>query len=212
MVTKALLMSLEAKPGAEEQVETFLQSAVPLVQRETGTSAWYAVRFSRSQYGIFDAFPNAEARHAHLHGQVSKALLLRANNLFASAVQIDAMDVLAHKLPEEGISLPSTKAVLLSFKANDKHRADVEKFLMDAEAFVQEEVGTTAWFAIRRENGDYRIFGVFPDSGARLSHLGGYVPRELAKHALTLLGGMPDLQLIDVQAEKVNQEVLVSVG
>jgi hypothetical protein len=28
----------------------------------------------------------------------------------------------------------------------------------------------------------------------------GHVPRELAKHALTLLGGMPDMHLLDVVA------------
>ncbi len=39
-----LLALLQAKPGKEQEVETFLESAEPLAQRETGTVAWYAVK------------------------------------------------------------------------------------------------------------------------------------------------------------------------
>ena len=37
---------------------------------------------------------------------------------------------------------------------------------------------------------------------ARLSHLGGAVPRELAKHALSLLGGVPDMDMNQVLAAR----------
>jgi hypothetical protein len=117
------------------------------------------------------------------------------------------VDVLAHKLPDTPFPAPDAKGVLLTFAAKDEHVPDVEKFLIDAQSFVEEERGTTVWFAFRRENGDYGIFGVFPDNTARLSHLTGHVPRELAKHALTLLGGVPEIHLVDVQAEKLTERV-----
>jgi hypothetical protein len=41
---------------------------------------------------------------------------------------------------------------------------------------------------------------VFPDNGARFSHLTGQVPRELTRHALSLLGGLPDMDLLQVLA------------
>lgn len=42
-----------------------------------------------------------------------------------------------------------------------------------------------------------------PDNGARLTHLVGHLLRELAKHALPLVGGMPDLDMVEVLASKL---------
>jgi hypothetical protein len=68
---------------------------------------------------------------------------------------------------------------------------------------VLREARTTAWFAIRLDSGEYGIFDAFPDTGGRFAHLTGRVPRELAKHAFGLLGGMPHMKLLDVVAEKL---------
>ena len=69
---------------------------------------------------------------------------------------------------------------------------------------VGDEPKTTAWFAIQTDEGEFGIFDVFPDNGGRFAHLVGHVPRELAKHALTLLGSMPDMELLSVEAEKLD--------
>jgi quinol monooxygenase YgiN len=98
MATKALLVKLEAKPGKEDAVEEFLLSALPLVEGEPGTYPWFAIRFDSTTFGIVDAFPDESARDAHLNGQVGKALSARADELFASAPEINPVDVLAHKL------------------------------------------------------------------------------------------------------------------
>ena len=45
---------------------------------------------------------------------------------------------------------------------------------------------------------------MFPNSGARFFHLVGHVPRELAKHAPSLLGSLPDPDLVTVVAEKLS--------
>jgi quinol monooxygenase YgiN len=99
MVTVGLLVRLEAKPGKEAEVGAFLRSAVPLVQDELATTAWFALQFGPSSFGIFDAFPDDEGRRAHLAGRVAAALLERADDLFATPPVIETVDTLASKLP-----------------------------------------------------------------------------------------------------------------
>ena len=41
------------------------------------------------------------------------------------------------------------------------------------------------------------------NNGARFIHLMGHVPRELAKHSMAMLGSVPELHLVSVQAEKL---------
>lgn len=203
MISRGLLVRLEARSGKEADVEAFLLSALPLVQREPGTTAWFAVRFGRGEYGIFDVFPDDEARDAHLAGPVAQALMERADELFAEAPRIQKLVVLANKMPTAAIPEPDTKGILLTFRAKFGHEADVEQFLRDAQPIVMDEPKTTAWFAIQTDEGEYGIFDVFPDNGGRFAHLTGGVPRELAKHALTLLGSVPDLEMLNVQVEKL---------
>ena len=205
MISKGLLVRLEVKPGLDEQVEKFLISALPLVQQEPATSAWFAIRFGRSEYGIFDVFPDDAGRDAHLSGAVAKALMANAETLLAEPPKIQKIDVLADKVPETALSQPNTKGLLLTFEAKDGHQQQVEQFLRDARPLVLEESETTAWFAIRTDENKYGIFDVFPDHGGRFKHLIGHVPRELAKHALSLLGSVPDTDLLDVVAEDFRQ-------
>lgn len=99
MVKTALFVRLEAKPGKEQEVESFLMSGLPLVEQEPATIAWFALKISPSVYGIFDAFPDDAGREAHLSGKVAEALMARAPDLFANAPQIMNIGVLAAKLP-----------------------------------------------------------------------------------------------------------------
>lgn len=202
MISSGLLVRLEAKRGREQDVEDFLRSALPLVEEEPGTMAWFGLRFGRGEYGIFDTFPDEAARQAHLEGPVAESLRELSGKLFESAPRIQKLTVLADKMPLIRDAL-DTKGLLLTFHAKSGHEQEVEEFLRQARPMVMDEPKTTAWFAIRTEDGAYGIFDVFPDSGGRLAHLVGQVPRELAKNALSLLGSMPELQMVSVAAEKV---------
>jgi len=99
MVKVALWVRLEAKPGKEAKVDSFLRGGLSVVQEEPATTAWFALRLGPSTFGIFDAFPDESGRQAHLTGEVAAALMARAPELFSQPPVIDKVDVLAAKLP-----------------------------------------------------------------------------------------------------------------
>jgi quinol monooxygenase YgiN len=100
MVTVGLLVRLEARPGKENDVASFLEAGLTVVQGEPETITWYAIRLGPSTFGIFDTFPDDSGRQAHLSGQVAAALMEKADELFAEAPSIERVDVLAAKLPQ----------------------------------------------------------------------------------------------------------------
>jgi quinol monooxygenase YgiN len=93
----ALLATLEAKPGKEAEVEAFLKSAQPLASAEPDTVRWYAFKIGTSTFGIFDTFSNEDGRTAHLTGAIAKALMAKAEELFAVPPKIEKLDLLASK-------------------------------------------------------------------------------------------------------------------
>jgi quinol monooxygenase YgiN len=99
MVTVGLYVTLQAKPGREDDVAAFLQSAVPLVNDEPQTTAWFALRLGESAFAIFDVFPDDAGRQAHLGGAVAAALMEQAPELLSEPPRIEQVDVLADKLP-----------------------------------------------------------------------------------------------------------------
>ena len=100
-ITKGLVVTLEAKPGLEGDLAEFLTEARELAAQEPGTVAWFAFRTGPTSFGIFDVFPDQEARHAHLTGPVAAALLGRGSDLLAQAPQIVEADVLADRVAGE---------------------------------------------------------------------------------------------------------------
>ena len=99
MVKVALLVLLEAKPGKEAEAASFLESALPLVDAEPETIAWFGIQIGKSTFGIFDAFPTEAGRQAHLTGKVAQALMAKAPELFVGSPNIQQVDILASKLP-----------------------------------------------------------------------------------------------------------------
>lgn len=93
----AIVARLVAKPGKEEDVAAFLASALPLAQAEALTLTWYAVRFSKNEFGIFDSFAGDEGRDAHLSGPIASALMSKAGELLSEPPRIEKVDVLASK-------------------------------------------------------------------------------------------------------------------
>ncbi|MEA2431917.1 MAG: hypothetical protein QOI19_2390 [Thermoleophilaceae bacterium] len=98
-VTKGLYVRLEAKENMAGTLVRFLESAQPLAEDEPGTPAWFAIRMGDSTFGIFDVFPDGDARQAHLNGPIAAALMEKADELLSEPPRIEQIDVLASKLP-----------------------------------------------------------------------------------------------------------------
>jgi quinol monooxygenase YgiN len=97
VVKVALYVRLEAKSGKENEVADFLRGALPLVEEEPGTLAWFAIQMGPSTFGIFDAFADDFGRQAHLAGKVAAALMRKAPQLLSKAPVIEQIDVIAAK-------------------------------------------------------------------------------------------------------------------
>lgn len=99
MTKFALFLRLEAKRGQEAAVADFLAGALPLANAESGTTAWFALKFGPSTFGVFDAFADEAGRQAHLNGPIAAALMANAAVLFSAPPNIEKIDLLAAKLP-----------------------------------------------------------------------------------------------------------------
>jgi quinol monooxygenase YgiN len=99
MVTVGLCVRLIAAPGKENEVAAFLEGALPLVQAEPETTAWFAARLEGSGFLIFDVFPTEAGREQHLAGPVAEALAACAADLFSQPPTIEQVELLASKLP-----------------------------------------------------------------------------------------------------------------
>lgn len=97
MVKLAIWATVQAKPGKESQVESFLKSAQPLAAAERGTVTWYALNLGGGRFGIFDTFRDESGREAHLNGEIAKALMANAKDLLAGDPQIHKIEILAAK-------------------------------------------------------------------------------------------------------------------
>jgi quinol monooxygenase YgiN len=60
--------------------------------------SWFAIRVSPTTYAIFDVFNDEAGREAHLAGEVAKALMAKAPELFSLPPKIGKIDVLVAKL------------------------------------------------------------------------------------------------------------------
>jgi quinol monooxygenase YgiN len=97
MVRFALYGELKAKPGKEAEVEAFLKQGAEMAKQEKGTVTWYALKEDDGAYGIFDTFEDEAGREAHLNGDIAKALMAKAADLFSEPPKIHKIDILAEK-------------------------------------------------------------------------------------------------------------------
>ena len=93
----ALYGRMKAKPGKEAEVEAFLKQGATMAEAEQGTVDWFAIKEDDGAYSIFDTFETEAARDAHLNGEIAKALMAKASELFTEPPQIHKISVLAKK-------------------------------------------------------------------------------------------------------------------
>ena len=97
MAKQAIWVMLKAKPGKEQEVESFLKTGAQMSADEPQTVTWYGVKMGPGVYGVFDTFDDEAGRDAHLHGEIAKALMAKAPELFSNELRIETMEILASK-------------------------------------------------------------------------------------------------------------------
>lgn len=96
-----------------------------------------------------------------------------------------------------------TVGLWVPLQAKPGKESELEEFLKAGQALVEEEPGTTAWFAVQMGPGRFGIFDVFADDEGRQAHLDGKVAAALMDQAADLLADSPQIHKIDVIAEKL---------
>jgi quinol monooxygenase YgiN len=96
---KAYYIHLEAKSGKGEKVQAFLSDILAGVKQEPLTGPWFAVRYSDTTFGVFEAFPDANARHAHDNGPGGQNFLRvdDLHDMLAYPARVYRLDVLFGK-------------------------------------------------------------------------------------------------------------------
>lgn len=93
----ALQARIEAKPDKVTEVREFLEAALSMAEDEDGTTTWFSYQIDETTFGIFDTFPDEDARQAHLEGEIADELMANADELLAAEPEIEEIDVIAAK-------------------------------------------------------------------------------------------------------------------
>ena len=91
MAKQAIWVMLKAKPGKEADVEAFLKQGATMSQAEPQTVTWYGVKMGPGTYGVFDTFDDESGRDAHMNGEIAKALMANASELFSNEIKIETV-------------------------------------------------------------------------------------------------------------------------
>jgi len=94
-------------------------------------------------------------------------------------------------------------ALWVPLEARPGKEKEVEQFLLDGLPLVEQEAGTTAWFALRLGPSMFGIFDAFADEASRDAHLAGKVAAALMARAPDLFKDAPSISKLDVLAAKL---------
>ncbi len=198
MIAVADLIRSEVKPGNEAIVEHSLQENLSRVKLEPATIAWFAFRIGSSTFGTFAVFSDEQGRLAHFSDE-TLARMEKANAFLAQLRIMEKVDILAAKLPQGENTV--TVGLLTRYEAKPGKEADVEHSLKAALSAIQQEPGTTAWFAFSLGSSTFGVFDAFPDEEGRQAHLSAGTAR-LREKASDLVEASLVIEKVDVLAAK----------
>jgi len=92
--------------------------------------------------------------------------------------------------------------LFVRLEARPGKEAEVEAFLRDSLAVVQQEQATSSWYAIKLGPSSYGIFDTFPDEAGRQAHLTGRVAAALMGRSDELFSQLPSIEKVDILAVK----------
>jgi len=203
MFGKALLFRFESQTD-EDTMDTFLEDLSAEVSWEKATLAWFGLRYMRGEFGVVAYFNDDAGRDAHLAGAAAAKFFAAEHKLMTAPPRTFKLDILAAKAPKDLSTV--TKGLVLRFKAKTGHEAEVAQFLKECQGWAEKDPGTLAWYAHQYDESNFGVFGVFADNAHRFLYLTGQIPREAAKRAFTIFGGVPEMHLVDVMTGSMRLE------
>lgn len=145
MHSKALFVTMQAGPGNGDKVAEWLRGALTPIENEPATRDWYALRMAPETFAIFDTFDGHRGRLTHLLGKVGRGLVVRTFTLLSGLPDIRMADVLAARVPPQGVRL--TRAVHSTLSTHNGHSAALTALLKDE--MQQQETDQSASYALR---------------------------------------------------------------
>jgi quinol monooxygenase YgiN len=95
-----------------------------------------------------------------------------------------------------------TVGVLALLEAKPDKGADLAAFVESGRAIAAAEKGTVTWYGFKLGDLTYGIFDTFESEDARTAHLGGEIPRALARLGPDLLANDPEIRMVELLAVK----------
>jgi quinol monooxygenase YgiN len=96
-----------------------------------------------------------------------------------------------------------TVGLWVPLQAKPGKEQDVANFLEGGRALVEDEPGTTVWFAVRLGPAEFAVFDAFGDESGRQAHLSGRVAEALMAQAPDLFAEPPEIRSVEVIAAKL---------
>ena len=93
--------------------------------------------------------------------------------------------------------------ILATLQARPGKESEVERFLQSAGPLVEAETETTTWFAFKIAGATFGIFDTFQNEEGRNAHVSGEVAKALFARAEELFVTPPQIQTVDILAEKL---------
>ena len=94
-------------------------------------------------------------------------------------------------------------ALYVQLEARPGKEQEVANFLADVRPMVDDEPGTTAWFALQMGPRTFAIFDAFANERGREAHLQGKVAKQLMARAPQLFVNQPEIHRLDILADKL---------
>jgi quinol monooxygenase YgiN len=93
--------------------------------------------------------------------------------------------------------------LLIRLYAKTGQEAAVAQFLEGAVPIVDQEPGTSVFFAMRMGPSEFGIFNAFPDESSRQAHISGHAAQALFEQGEALFSQPPSVEPVDILGSKV---------
>lgn len=102
MLNCAVLRSLNARPGRDDDATALLVQVRRLANREPHSMGSHLVRLDDGTFATLDLFGDELSRRHHLAGAAAQAISYRTRDLFDPDPVVELLDVEAWSIPETG--------------------------------------------------------------------------------------------------------------